>query len=456
MDRVTANQYKQTFQDTFVGGYELGEVLGNGKSAIVFRAKDNPGAVVKIFERELVERFGQDAQQERINREKTLVGHEHPHLVTILDAGYDKEREVFFTVMEYFDGPNLKDALQTIPSERVPGIIKEVASAAEFLETLGLAHRDIKPENIGISSDFSKVVLFDLGVLRPISNEKNVTDIGDDRSAFVGTLRYSSPEFLHRKEVDTKEGWRAVSFYQLGGVLHDLLVRKELFCGFDTPFATLVSSIDSRAVDFPDDCPTELRMLAKDCLTKDPAMRLRLVSWDRFKRIGERQPTKERLRERAQRIALQVPAFHPPASDSEAVLANARRIIDRAIRSASKSGRLPRFLISSQPIRISFAFGGESSAVWAVYFDVMVLKDSVVALTCAARAAAAEKDLPIALPAEDFSQIFLGVLDEHALVSVIESRLLSVYLNVSEHTSVATTLSKPGTIVRIDTTEDES
>jgi len=61
----------------------------------------------------------------------------------------------------------------------------------------GLAHRDIKPDNIVTSPDYAHATLLDLGVLKICL--ASITDHDQQRS-FLGTLRYSPPELLLRKE----------------------------------------------------------------------------------------------------------------------------------------------------------------------------------------------------------------------------------------------------------------
>ncbi len=99
-----------------LGGWKLAEWIGHGKSALVFRASKGslPGAV-KVFDRELVEKFGKEARRERVLREKSLVGQHHPNLIDILDAGEDAKRDLFFVVMALFPGKNLAEALAAIP-----------------------------------------------------------------------------------------------------------------------------------------------------------------------------------------------------------------------------------------------------------------------------------------------------------------------------------------------------
>ena len=305
MDSAQAKIFAQSLEKAVIGGWTVEAVYGSGKSAVVFRAT-NDGALgaLKVFHPELVERYGRHVQLERVQRETNLVGAHHPNLVRILDGGACQHTGHLFVVMETLAEKNLQQALQEIPPENTASIIAQLASAARFLEDRGLAHRDIKPENVAISADFSKVTLLDLGVLKPIGSS-NLTDV--DQRAFIGTLRYSSPEFLMRKEPDTVEGWRAVTFYQLGAVLHDLLMRKGLYAEYENPFANLVQAIANPSVN-PDVYGSDARSVAlcRNCLLKNPATRLELVKWEDFAAIAvppaaeSPSDARERIRKRQQ------------------------------------------------------------------------------------------------------------------------------------------------------------
>lgn len=306
MDPVVAERMVAELRGTEINGWRLEDLAGSGKSALVFRGhKGGSTAAVKVFDRDMVQRFGYAAQRERVYRERKLIGKHHPNLVEILDAGWDSEKTVFFVVMEYISDQNLGNVIANLPRDRIHLIIAQIASAAEFLESMGLAHRDIKPENIGITSDLSTVKLLDLGVVRPIGLG-NITDQGD-RKLFVGTLRYSPPELLVRDEQDTQEGWRGVTFYQLGGVLHDMIMQRPLFAHHTEPFTNLVEAV-RREVPVIDaaDVPSDLRLLAANCLIKDPSTRLALVTWSRF---AARPTDGGDFRAAAERIALRRQQF---------------------------------------------------------------------------------------------------------------------------------------------------
>jgi serine/threonine protein kinase len=279
MDATQAETLAASLTNTVVGGWNITGYIGRGKSAVVLHAqRDSLEAAIKVFHPELIERYGKDVQLERILREKSLVGATHPNLVQILDGGECETTGHLFVVMEYLPCKNLHERLKDIPTESIPSLIAQLASAARFLEDRNLAHRDIKPENVAITDDNSRPILLDLGVLRPIGNS-NLTDL--DQRSFIGTLRYSSPEFLARLEEDNVEGWRAVTFYQLGAVLHDLLMGRVLFQDESEPFARLVNAVQ-HVVPEIHATNTNCVALANHCLSKNPKTRLQLVSWQRF------------------------------------------------------------------------------------------------------------------------------------------------------------------------------
>lgn len=281
MDRARAERMTKELLGSTVGTWTPLRFVDAGKSAMVFEASNGSilGAL-KIFDPELVERFGTDVQTARIERELALIGKEHPHLVRILDGGFCPKTRLFFVVMELVVGKPLARVLGAVPRERIWPLISQIASAARFLEQLNLVHRDIKPDNVVVTEDFQCGRLLDLGVIRPIG-EPGVTD--GDQKQFLGTLQYSSPEFLFRTEDDTPEGWRALTFYQLGALLHDLIMRQRIFADHFSPYAALVEAVKSLIpiVEAPD-VPPDLILLAKSCLCKDPELRLRLVRWEHF------------------------------------------------------------------------------------------------------------------------------------------------------------------------------
>jgi len=440
VDKVVAARMEKELTGRQLGGWMLGECIGHGKSALVFRASKGPvlGAV-KVFDRELVERFGKDAQRARVEREKSLVGKRHPNLIEILDAGDDPSLDLFFVVMALFPAKHLAEVLSSIPHDRVHDLIAQVAAAAQFLEELNLAHRDIKPENIGVTSDFSTAVLLDLGVLRPMGFS-TITDQQGQRT-FVGTLQYSPPELLHREEQDSAEGWRAVSFYQLGGVLHDLLARKPLFSEDLTPYPHLVEVVSHKIVSIqaPGAAP-ELRMLAQDCLVKDPARRLQLVTWERFRmppaESGDMRALQERIAQRRRSAAATaMPAKVAPGILERRAVEEFRNVIERMVRDACKQSDLPPFMVQTDdsPLaRLCFVFGPSRAhvvnATFAVYVEGAVLDaaDCIVRVNVGAAVTKEPASLPSLATPHQTTPVFQGVRADDVLAQRLTEILLFV------------------------------
>lgn len=276
MDSAQAEALQKSLSGKVVGGWLIKENLGYGKSAVVMLAeRDGIRAAVKVFHPELIELYGKDVQLARIRRETGLIGSRHENLVEILGGGECPDTGHLYVVMEEVPWKNLKSVRDSVPDNRIRQLISMVASAAEYLEEKGLAHRDIKPENIAVSDDLSRLKLLDLGVIRPVG-VPGLTDV--NMKPFIGTLRYSSPEFLLRQEEDSQEGWRALSIYQIGAVLHDLLMKKELFREYTEPFSLLVNAVKEVTPEIHGSDPDVVR-ICKYCLTKNPKTRLELVSW---------------------------------------------------------------------------------------------------------------------------------------------------------------------------------
>jgi len=279
MDHFKANQLANQLIGKTFQNCRILKLVNNGKSAAVFLAESNDGKQValKIFDNDIIERYGQEIQHHRIEQEIALKGHRIPNLINILDGGKQEieETDYFFIIMDYVHGLNLKQYIET--KEYDPNFVKKVAltlfEVTERLLEEGIAHRDIKPENIMINS-VGEIILMDLGVLKLIG-EPSASDV--KQKQFLGTLIYAPPEYLTRKETNDIDGWRAVNYYQIGAVMHDLIMKKEMFSAV-SPYANVVIAIKEDAPEVTSTFyPYETIQLTRDLLTKDPQVRLKLT-----------------------------------------------------------------------------------------------------------------------------------------------------------------------------------
>jgi serine/threonine protein kinase len=314
---------------TRVGEFKIVKYIDRGASALVFEAKDANGkqVAVKVFDPDFIAKFDDDVQIRRIDRQLVLKGRHHPNLIEIIDGGRCEQTDLHYIVMPFLPVPSLDKMLDKVPRDSIWPIISQVALAAKFLEDLEMCHRDIKPANIVVTGDnLDKAVLLDLGVITPLGLH-DLTDTTATKE-FVGTTRYSPPEFLLRDEDDTPEGYRAVTFYQLGAVLHDLVMRRPLFHERVSPYAKLVRAVflEDPVID-ASDVQAELCRLTRLCLLKDPERRSKSLSWTSFTPRSPHLPTVENARGRAKELRRAISSTPVPSASRE-VLRRLKNAVD--------------------------------------------------------------------------------------------------------------------------------
>lgn len=275
-----------------IGGYDAPEFLDSGGSAAVFRVTgpDGPRAL-KVFNPSLICSGTGAAERRRLDLQRGLIGHDCPSLVQTYRV--DEAEGTAFVEMEYIEWPQLCKTLASIPDDAIGSLITQLVEAVRFLEAQDIVHRDIKPENIHVSPDYSQLKLLDLGVAREFELDEEaaaVTDHGDMRP-FLATAQYSSPEYLFRLDEPSTELWRGLNFYQVGAVLHDMIMKTQLFnqemiVGNRWLVARAVLTKTPSFSEHHSNQLASLKALASRCLIKDLQTRLQLVGWDDFLSAG--------------------------------------------------------------------------------------------------------------------------------------------------------------------------
>ncbi|MGH2420881.1 serine/threonine protein kinase [Pseudomonas sp. C 49-2] len=269
------------------GGYDLPEYIAAGGSAAVFKANGPNGyRAFKVFDPVLIADEADSPDKRRLELQRRLIGHDCPYLVQTYAV--DIALGTAFIEMEYVDWPQLKKELSNVPDSQVTCLISKLVDAVRYLESKDIVHRDIKPENIHISPKFDNLKLLDLGVAREFesSSEAANTD-GNNKRPFLATAQYSSPEYLFRLDQPSKELWQGLNFYQVGAVLHDIIMKTPIFqqeIELDNRWL-VARAVLTKTPSFDDSQPHRLlqhKALASRCLTKDLFRRLKTVSWDDF------------------------------------------------------------------------------------------------------------------------------------------------------------------------------
>jgi len=240
------------------GRYRLGDRLGSGAVAEVFRAIDERLArpvAVKLFRGDAAEELQRHEAEMR-----TLARLDHPSLVTVYDAG-DADGQPYL-VMQLIEGHTLSDELRRGPiaAERTARYAAALADALAYVHAQGFVHRDVKPANVLIAAD-GRVHLADFGIARLVDSA-HVTRTGD----VLGTPAYFAPEQVSGDAVGS-----AADIYALGLMLLECLTGKRAFEG--TPMEVAMARMN-RDPDIPAELPASWRDLLRAMTAREPADRI--------------------------------------------------------------------------------------------------------------------------------------------------------------------------------------
>ena len=214
--------------------YELGERIGVGGMAEIFRGKATAGGGFEkpVAIKRILPHLSQDKRfvELLITEAKTLSQLRHRNVVQIYDVGLGDDGQ-YFLVMEYVDGVDLGRLYESLEqrSRRLPldvalYITGEVCEALDHAHNargedgaaLGLVHRDVSPSNVLLSRS-GEVKLTDFGIAK---RTEEATGHGGVRGKFA----YISPEQAHNRRVDARS-----DVYSVGILLFELVTGHRLF-----------------------------------------------------------------------------------------------------------------------------------------------------------------------------------------------------------------------------------
>ncbi len=180
--------------------YEIEREIGRGGYSVVYLARDRElgtGVAVKLL---VPPPALAKLARERMRREAIAArGLAHPNIVGLHD--FLEDGPWSYLVMEYVDGPDLRERVDTrgpLSPDEVVRIGADVAAALDAAHRQGILHRDVKPQNVLLAPD-GRARLTDFGSAR-LESQATVTATG----GIVGTLAYAAPEEMAGQRADAR------------------------------------------------------------------------------------------------------------------------------------------------------------------------------------------------------------------------------------------------------------
>jgi serine/threonine protein kinase len=188
--------------------YRLGDVIGSGGMATVWRAHDTRLDRVVAVKRPHPAPAGSTTLARFAREARAAATVNHPNLVAVYDVGEDDRGP--YLVMEYVDGPSL--AATSVPNNGIARTGAQLASALAALHARGIVHGDVKPANILVAGDGVK--LTDFGIARMADETTALTREG---------VVFATPEYAAPETLESGARTAAGDVYALGAVLHELV-----------------------------------------------------------------------------------------------------------------------------------------------------------------------------------------------------------------------------------------
>lgn len=188
---------------------------------------------------------------------------DHENIVRIIDFGtFEGDSAI---VMEYIDGPSLKEILSTrrvLEAETTMLIAREICLGLDHAHRHGVIHRDIKPANILISKD-GRVKIADFGLAKLFRPDAQETIA----STLLGTPLYMAPEQAAGETLDGR-----ADLFSLGAICYEALTGSKPFSA--DSYAAVIEKILHGKIVHPSrllkDLRPDIEAIVMKALARDP------------------------------------------------------------------------------------------------------------------------------------------------------------------------------------------
>ncbi|MBK7893345.1 MAG: AAA family ATPase [Anaerolineaceae bacterium] len=221
-----------TLTDFFNNRYRFVAQIGAGGMGAVYRTIDRlTGELVALKQvlvsgKQLQFASRDESRDYRValaEEFRTLASLRHPHIISVLDYGFDGEKRPYFTMELLQDAQSVVDACAERPFSVKLTYLQQALEALAYLHQRGIIHRDLKPDNMLVVDGQLKLLDFGLAVERDYAAQAA-------SDAVVGTISYMAPELFQSGSASV-----ASDLYALGTVAYQLFAGRHPFVGGSLP-----------------------------------------------------------------------------------------------------------------------------------------------------------------------------------------------------------------------------
>lgn len=283
MGRRVVNATPHRGEKTDVSEYSLGDRIGKGAFATVYKAIDVKTAVVVAIKQIPLEKIR--SVDSIMGEIELLQGLQHPNIVKYL--GFAKSETYLNIVLEYCENGSLTAILRkfgSFPESLISRYTRQVLEGLDYLHSQGTIHRDIKGANILTTKD-GVAKLADFGVAtRMVPGSGPV-----ERPGVVGTPHWMAPEIIQMQEPST-----ACDIWSLGATIVELYTGQPPY-GNRSDIAAMYAIVQQESTALiPETGSHGLRDFLTLCFEKDPALRVNARDLLAHGWIGKFNATNER------------------------------------------------------------------------------------------------------------------------------------------------------------------
>jgi serine/threonine protein kinase/tetratricopeptide (TPR) repeat protein len=258
---------------TTIGHYHIIQKLGEGGMGEVFLAEDTTLGRRVALKLPAAPLAGDAVARARLQREaRAAATLNHPHVCVVHEVGEGPDGRPFIA-MEYVEGETLAARITRgrLRPKEVLTLGREAAGALRDAHAHGVVHRDLKPSNIILTPYGIKLLDFGLA-----SVARDPLLAGEpDTGAFMGTIRYMSPEQARGEELDHR-----TDLFSLGVVLYEAATGRRPFDG-EKPRAVRKATLEATPVPptrIAGDLPAGFDRVMARALAKDRDARYQTAS----------------------------------------------------------------------------------------------------------------------------------------------------------------------------------